>query len=602
MGRALVVAIALLCSGPGAARAPADAASAAQPASARQLAALHDVLLADLSEQDLELRAHRNLGMPLLRPDTAETLADEAARATALRARLAAIDTQALSAEDQLTHAYLDRLLASLQARPGQWLHSFPVTPYAGGLRHEGIRRLAMATPVGTADARTRYLERLKAYAAFVRSQGDKLDLQAAKGIRLAQPAIEPARRLVRNLDAAADVFVPADARLVGVPDAERTAFLDAARAIIMQEIRPAYAALGGRLNVDYERAAPAAVGLMHQPGGAAVYAALAKESSGTNLTPAEIHAIGLAMMAESNAELKQVWADLGFTGSRDAFAAMIAKEPQFQATTPAGVEAHFRRAMDRIVPLLPRYFSLLPKAPYTVERAPPNIEQGMTYGYYRPPSPELPVGAYLYNGADPSARSYANAPALIYHELLPGHHFQIALQLENEGLPLLRRVNGVVPTTAYIEGWAEYAADLAGEMGLYATPYERYGRLHARLFLANRLVVDTGLNALGWSLDEARAYMKANSFASDGEIASELLRYSTDLPGQALAYSMGHRELVRMRSAAETRLGDRYSLPAFHAAVLSPGALPMDLLEGHLTRWADELAKGPAPRQAGRP
>jgi uncharacterized protein (DUF885 family) len=138
--------------------------------------------------------------------------------------------------------------------------------------------------------------------------------------------------------------------------------------------------------------------------------------------------------------------------------------------------------------------------------------------------------------------------------------------------------------------------------MGLYATPYERYGRLHARLFLANRLVVDTGLNALGWSLDEARAYMKANSFASDGEIASELLRYSTDLPGQALAYSMGHRELVRMRSAAETRLGDRYSLPAFHAAVLSPGALPMDLLEGHLTRWADELAKGPAPRQAGRP
>jgi uncharacterized protein (DUF885 family) len=123
--------------------------------------------------------------------------------------------------------------------------------------------------------------------------------------------------------------------------------------------------------------------------------------------------------------------------------------------------------------------------------------------------------------------------------------------------------------------------------MGMYATPYERFGRLYAKMFLANRLVVDTGLNALGWTHDHARSFMKANTFASDAEIESELLRYSTDIPGQALAYAMGQRELTRMRSDARATLGNGFSYPAFHAAVLSPGALPMDLLDAHLKRWA---------------
>jgi uncharacterized protein (DUF885 family) len=209
-----------------------------------------------------------------------------------------------------------------------------------------------------------------------------------------------------------------------------------------------------------------------------------------------------------------------------------------------------------------------------------------MTYGYYREPTPDVPVGAYVYNGASPETTSYANAAALIYHELLPGHHFQIALQLENADLPTLRRANSFLFLNAYVEGWAEYAADLAGEMGMYASPFERFGRLYAKMFLANRLVVDTGLNALGWTHDEARTFMKANTFASDAEIESELLRYSTDIPGQALSYAMGQRELLRMRAEARAALGERFSFPAFHAAVLSPGALPMDLLDAHLKRW----------------
>jgi uncharacterized protein (DUF885 family) len=200
-----------------------------------------------------------------------------------------------------------------------------------------------------------------------------------------------------------------------------------------------------------------------------------------------------------------------------------------------------------------------------------------------------LPVGAYIYNGSQPESTSYANAAALIYHELLPGHHFQIALQVENEDLPLLRRANAFVPLTAYVEGWAEYAADLAGEMGMYRTPYERYGRLYSKMFLANRLVVDTGMNALGWSLAEAKAFMQANTFASEAEIDSELLRYSTDIPGQALAYAMGQRELLRMRDDARAVLGDAFTFPAFHAEVLAPGSLPMDLLDARLKAWSGQ-------------
>ncbi len=553
---------------------------------AAQLVAVHDAVVGELLAYDLELRTAKSLGLPQFQADSLAVEQRNAARAAALRARVIAIPARPLTENDRLTRAYLIRLLESVEARVDFWRYSFPVTPYAGGWRHDGIRRMALATKLATPADRAAYLAALRSYGALIRSQSAKLGVQAGEGIRIPKAAIPGARRVVANLQKSVAAFVPNDTRLATLSEADRTAFQSEARAIVEQDIAPAFAALGAVLSVDYERAAPAKVGLGQYPGGAKAYAELAKLNTGTNLTPAEIHAVGLSIMAAAQAELQSIWRELGFKGSRAEFVAMIDADPRFSAKTPQDVEAHFARAMHRIEPLLPKYFSPLPKATYAVERAPPAIEQGMTFGYYRPPSPELPVGAYVYNGADPGGRSYANAAALIYHELLPGHHLQIALQQENTAIPLLRRVNGVLPLTAFSEGWAEYAADLAGEMGLYRTPYERYGRVYAKMFLANRLVVDTGMNALGWSLADARAYMKANTFASDAEIDSELLRYSTDIPGQALAYAMGERELLRMRADVQKAQGAAFSFPAFHAAVLGPGALPMDLLEDHLHAW----------------
>ncbi|MFN7398677.1 MAG: DUF885 domain-containing protein [Sandaracinobacter sp.] len=570
-------------------------AEAAQPAAAsrsvldQRVGLVHDEMVTALRPFDLSLRNLLGDPVAVLPPDTLAQWEAVAAQGATFRARLEAIPADALSAENRLTRDYLIALARGMEAYPKMWLYSFPITPYSGGWRHNSIRQSALNTPLKTAEQRAHYLAAMKAYASHVWSQVDKLKLQADQGIRIARPAIAGARRVAANLAEASTAFVPAMDRLETLSPAEAETFRAQVSALVDTEIRPGFAAMGAALDERYAAAAPERPGLMWQKGGVEHYARLARLQTGTDLAPMQIHAIGKQILADARAELATIKKGAGFTGTDRQFAARVDSDPRFAASTPAEVEAHFRRAMERIEPVLPRYFSLLPKAPYAIERAPRHVEEGMTYGFYRPPTPELPVGAYVYNGASPETTSYANAAALIYHELLPGHHFQIALQLENADLPTLRRGNSFLFLSAYVEGWAEYAADLADEMGMYASPYERFGRLYAKMFLANRLVVDTGLNALGWTHDEARTFMKANTFASDAEIESELLRYSTDIPGQALSYAMGQRELLRMRDEARADLGDRFSFPAFHAAVLSPGALPMDLLDAHLKRWRAE-------------
>ena len=554
---------------------------------AQELARLHDRMVAELLPVDASLANVMGAPVPILPPDTPEYWEGVAQRMAAIRKSLEALDPQSLNDNDQLTQFYLIKLSLSVENFGQNWLYSFPVTPYAAGWRHATFRQSAATTSLETAADRDRYLEAMNAYARFVRSQEAKLRLQASRGIRVARPALEGARNVVRNQVAASSALVPDRGRLTGLREDEAKRYIARVSMIVDDEIRPAFYSLLSTMDGAYEQAAPGRVGLQWQPGGAEQYRRLVALHTNTDLSVEAIHAIGLQILADAHEELEAIKAEVRFEGTNRDFAKMVDADPRFSATTPEEVEAHFANAMTRIEPELPKYFSLLPRAPYTVERAPPEIEQGMTFGYYRAPTPSQPVGADLYNGSDPAGTSYANAAALIYHELLPGHHFHLALQQENEALPLLRRANSFLPLTAYVEGWAEYAADLAGEMGMYRTPYERYGRLYAKMFLANRLVVDTGLNALGWTHDEARQFMRDNTFSSEAQIESELLRYATDIPGQALAYAMGQRELLRIREEAQKAMGENFSFPAFHAEILGPGALPMDMVEARIRRWS---------------
>jgi uncharacterized protein (DUF885 family) len=216
------------------------------------------------------------------------------------------------------------------------------------------------------------------------------------------------------------------------------------------------------------------------------------------------------------------------------------------------------------------------------VERLNPAYEPSMTFGYYQVPTASDATGRYLYNGSKLNERNLLFAPALMAHELVPGHHFQLARQLENESIPLFRRKRF---DTAYVEGWGEYAAFLGNEMGLYDDPYDRYGRLMMDMLLSTRLVVDTGMNALGWPRERAMAFMKENTLLSDTEIATETLRYSVDIPAQALAYKIGSLRMIELRRRAERELGARFDVRAFHEWLIGSGSMPLPVLEEHVAR-----------------
>jgi len=189
-------------------------------------------------------------------------------------------------------------------------------------------------------------------------------------------------------------------------------------------------------------------------------------------------------------------------------------------------------------------------------------------------------VGHYYYNGSKLNERNLLFAPALIAHELIPGHHFQIARQEEDEALPLFRRENF---DTAFIEGWGEYAAALGKEMGIYDDPYDRYGRLMMDMLLSVRLVVDTGMNTLGWSRERAADFMRENTLLSEPEIGAETLRYAVDMPAQALAYKIGSLKMLELRQTAQQRLGSRFDVKQFHEWIIGSGSMPLPILEQHV-------------------
>ena len=358
----------------------------------------------------------------------------------------------------------------------------------------------------------------------------------------------------------------------------------DQVEQLVTREVLPEYDAILSAVDEAYERDAPTSVGMAQYPGGEHAYTNLVRENTASDLKPAQLHQLGLEQVGELAEKMAKTRADMGFLGTEDEFHAQLAVDPRVHASSPDDVEAVFRYHLTRLEPLIGRYFSVLPRAPYGVARLEPEAEAGLTYGYYEPPTAGQPFGHYRWNGANLESKSLLTYAALIFHELAPGHHFHLARQAENEALPNLRRE--AIDIGAFNEGWAEYAAGLGWEMGLYDAPLDAYGRLVHERFTAQRLVVDTGMNMLGWPLEEGAAYMRANTTESVVQIASEVLRYATDIPAQALAYRAGFVELNRIRRNAEEALGSRFDIRGFHEQVLGPGALPFPVIEAHVDRW----------------
>lgn len=515
------------------------------------------------------------------RGDLAESEA-VAALARERRERLARIDVSGLARTDRLTAAWLRHWFDMEIDEPQRWWTSFGIAPYMGSM-------LAMIPPLlfprialqDPAEAE-RYVRLAAQFADSIDALRERTQAQAERGWRLPAAALPTARRMLAGTAASVAATI-ALAPERPASDATRAAVA----AIVDERIKPAFERLLAAIGPDYEAAATTPPGMGHLPGGAEGYRAWLRFNLGHEVDPAQIHQVGLDEVRRLADEMARVRRErFGHEGDEASFHERLRQDPLAKAASVEALEAIYQGHLDRMAPLFARAFHKAPLARPAVRRLPVALEAGMTFGYYDAPKEPGADGVYYYSGNGVPDRLQMNAGALIFHELVPGHHVHISRQQENEALPAIRR--HTLMFTAFNEGWAEYASGLGGEGGLLDDRYDQYGFLSHQRFVAQRLVVDTGLNALGWTLEQAHAYMSANTLEKPEQVTSEILRYSTDLPAQALCYRWGFLKFRELRAQAQATLGDRFDLAGFHEAILDQGALPLPVLEQSLREWAE--------------
>lgn len=343
--------------------------------------------------------------------------------------------------------------------------------------------------------------------------------------------------------------------------------------------VGPAFARLAAYLRGPYLQAAPEKVGIGQLPGGAEAYRFLIGRYTTTDKTAAEIHAIGLSEVARIRQQMEAIKEEVGFPGTLEQFFEKLRHEPGQYVNDPQELLRRYRAFCKEVDGQMPNYFKTLPRKPYGVEPIPDYIAPATTTAYYSPGAGYL-SGTYCVNLYKPETRALFEIPALSMHESVPGHHHQIALAGELPELPDFRRYSdGFGDYTVFVEGWALYAESLGTEMGLYKTPYERFGKCTYEIWRAIRLVLDTGIHSQGWTRQQAIDYFLANSPRSELDVTNEVDRYIA-WPGQALAYKMGELEITELRQYATRELGERFDLREFHDAVLLQGAVPLDQLQ----------------------
>jgi len=342
----------------------------------------------------------------------------------------------------------------------------------------------------------------------------------------------------------------------------------------------------------EYAPHVRAGAGIASLPGGHDAYAAAVEHhTAGAGYSPVEIHQLGEREVARIRAEMEAIIDEIGFDGSFADFLAFLRADPQFYAQSDAELMARAAEIAARMDAMLPDYFGRLPKLPYDVEPVPDAIAPGYTTGRYVEGDPEEGRhGIYWVNTYALEQRPLYELPALTAHEAVPGHHLQIALSQEMSNQPEFRQD---YYATAFGEGWGLYSEYLAGEAGMYQTPYERFGGLSMEMWRACRLVADTGLHWYGWTREQAEACFTDNSALAPLNIDIEVTRYM-GWPGQAVAYKVGELKIRELRAAAKEALGDAFDIRAFHDAVLEEGAIPLDVLDTRIRAWIAGQQAGP--------
>jgi uncharacterized protein (DUF885 family) len=446
----------------------------------------------------------------------------------------------------------------------------------------------ANAQPFVTVTDYENWLKRLDGFVVFMDQAIVNMRAGVAKGVVQPRPIME---KVLPQLDGMivekaedSPFFAPVSRFPDTVPVAERGRLKAEYRTAIEGKVIPAYRRVRDYVRDEYMPKTRTTVAWTALPDGKAWYAFLAKGHTTTDMTPEQIHEIGLAEVARIRHEMDVVRRQVGFEGDLQAFFRHLESDPQFYFTKGSDLVQGYHELKLRIDATLPKLFSVFPKADYQVREVEAFRAESAATAFYDSASADGSRPAIFYvNTYDLKVQPKFGMETLSLHEASPGHHFQGSIAQELTGLPRFRRFGG--DYTAYSEGWALYAEYLGKELGMFADPYQWFGRLNDEQLRAMRLVVDTGLHSLGWSRDQAIKYMVANSPMSESYAVSEVERYIA-WPGQALGYKIGDLRIQAMRRNAQKELGAKFDIRDFHREVLSDGAVPMDVLEAKVARW----------------
>ncbi len=504
---------------------------------------------------------------------------------------IASIKREKLSGADQLNYdLYKRNYEQAVEGTrfPGEYLQLTQL----GGIQQD-IARMLDVSPHSTVKDFEDMISRLNGVPTVVEQTIVLLKKGLAAGITPPRITLRDVPQQVKNQlepDPTKSAFLrPFQKFPVEFSDADKTRLRLAAELALKEKVFPAFTKLHEFLANDYVPGARETIACGDLPDGKAWYEFNARAITTTQLTPQQIHAIGLSEVARIRAEMDKVIATSGFKGSFDEFLVFLRSDPQFSYTNAADLLRGYRDICKRADPELARLFGKLPRLPYGVKAIPSYAEKSQTTAYYQPGSPDAGRPGYFYaNTYDIKTRLTWEMEALTLHESVPGHHLQIALAQELENIPDFRKHGSY---TAFVEGWGLYSESLGTEMGFYTDPYSNFGRLTYEMWRAIRLVVDTGMHSMGWTRQQAIDYFLANASKNAHDITVEVDRYIV-WPGQALAYKIGELKIKELRARATKELGKKFDVREFHDQVLGNAAVPLDVLEARIKEWVAATKK----------
>ncbi len=526
--------------------------------------------------------------LPSVRP---EDLARQAEADRAFLAELAEIEKGELSDEERINAQIFRRQLRDRVADFELGAHEIPINSDSGF--HIHFARLPTEMPMATVEHYERYLTRLEALPAYMAQQITNMRAGVRRGMSLPGVVLQGygvtiASHMVET-PAESLFFRPFESFPASVPVAAREGLRQRGEKVVMQSVVPAYSSFFRFMQEEYIPRARTTIGASELPNGEAFYAHKIRHFTTLDLSAAEIHKIGLAEVKRIRGEMQEVIDGVGFEGSFADFLQFLRTDPRFYAETPEELLKEASYIAKRMDAQLPALFGTLPRLPYGVAPVPDHLAPKYTGGrYVASPEGSTQPGYYWVNTYNLKSRPLYILEALSLHEAVPGHHLQISLNNEREGLPEFRRFSYL---SAFGEGWGLYSEWLGLEAGFYTDPYSNFGRLTYEMWRACRLVVDTGLHAMGWSRQQAMDYLAERTALSLHEVETETDRYIA-WPAQALSYKLGELKIKELRSRAEETLGEGFDIREFHDVVLLGGSVPLTVLEGQVDAYL--AAKAP--------